>query len=100
MTYVADDCTLDMPKGPTLFGGRYIGKDEVRRAFAGRFSRFPNVHYGNPVHLVAGDIGISKWLLTGTTPAGVDIEVCGCDFYTFRNDQITRKDSYWKIVEA
>lgn len=27
------------------------------------------------------------------------IEVRGCDFYTFRDGQVIRKDSYWKIVE-
>jgi hypothetical protein len=25
--------------------------------------------------------------------------VWGCDFYTFRDGKVTRKDSYWKIVE-
>ncbi len=27
------------------------------------------------------------------------VEVRGCDFYTFRNGEVIRKDSYWKIVE-
>jgi hypothetical protein len=30
----------------------------------------------------------------------VQIEVNGCDFYTFRDGKITKKDSYWKIVEV
>ena len=28
------------------------------------------------------------------------MEVQGCDFYTFRNGKVIRKDSYWKIVES
>ena len=99
MDFVADDCDVDMPRGPFPFGARYVGKANVRQALAGRFAGLPNVHYGNPVHFVSGDTGISKWTLTGTTPAGVQVEVCGCDFYTFRDGKIIKKDSYWKIVE-
>jgi hypothetical protein len=29
----------------------------------------------------------------------VRTEVQGCDFYTFRDGKVVRKDSYWKIVE-
>jgi hypothetical protein len=82
MTFIAGDCALGMPKGPSPFGGAYVGKDEVRRAHARWFSGLPKVHYGNPVQLVAEDIGISKWLVTGIIPAGDEIEVCGCDFST------------------
>jgi ketosteroid isomerase-like protein len=42
---------------------------------------------------------MSKWTLTGTTRDGKRLEVRGCDFYTFRDDLVTRKDSYWKIVD-
>ena len=31
-------------------------------------------------------------------PEGLRLEVRGCDFYTFRNGLVVRKDSYWKIV--
>jgi len=43
---------------------------------------------------------MSRWILTGTTTReGVKKEVRGCDFYTFRDGKVIRKDSYWKIVE-
>ena len=42
---------------------------------------------------------MSRWLLTGTTPSGEKICVRGCDFYTFKDGKVQRKDSYWKIVE-
>ena len=59
------------------------------------------MHYGNGQHFVdeAAQTGMSKWLLTGTNRAGRKIAANGCDFYTFRNGQVIRKDSYWKIVE-
>ena len=61
----------------------------------------PDVHYGNEEHFVdeAAQTGMSKWLLTGTARDGTRRKVHGCDFYTFRDDKVIRKDSYWKIVE-
>ena len=35
MTFFAEDCVLEMPKGSFPFGSRYIGKIEVRHALAG-----------------------------------------------------------------
>ena len=35
----------------------------------------------------------------GTTVDGERLEVRGCDLWTFRGNEIVRKDSYWKIVE-
>ena len=98
MARFADDCVLEMPRGPDPWGARFAGKAAVRQALAGRFQGLPDVHYGDAIHLVAGDTGISKWTLTGTTAEGRRIEVRGCDFYSFRDGLVVRKDSYWKIV--
>ena len=101
MAFFADDCVLDMPRGGQPWGTRYAGKREVREALAGRFAGLPDVHYGNEEHFVdeAAGTGMSKWILTGTTREGTRREVHGCDFYTFRDGKVTRKDSYWKTVE-
>ncbi|TPE52942.1 nuclear transport factor 2 family protein [Amaricoccus solimangrovi] len=98
MDFFAEDCALDLPRGPEPHGSRYIGRDEVRRGLMTRFETTPDVHYGEIENFVAGDTGISRWLLTGTTPAGEKVRVRGCDFYTFRAGKVIRKDSYWKIV--
>ena len=98
MDCFADDCVFYMPRGERPRGDRYAGKAEVRAGLSKRFEGIPDVHYGDATHFVDGDTGISKWTLTGTTPAGTRIEVKGCDFYTFRDGLVTRKDSYWKIV--
>ena len=101
MSFFADDCVLEMPRGNRPWGSRSEGKSDVRKALAGRFEGLPDVHYGNARHFVddAAETGISKWTLTGTRRDGVRVEVCGCDFYTFRNGKVIAKDSYWKIVE-
>lgn len=101
MALFADDCVLEMPRGSKPWGTRCEGKRSVREALATRFEGLPDVHYGHAEHFVAAaaSTGISKWTLTGTTPEGVKKEVQGCDFYTFRDGKVIRKDSYWKIVE-
>ena len=101
MKLFADDCVLEMPRGNKPWGARFEGKDNVRAALATRFAGLPDVHYGDGEHFVdaSAETGMSKWVLTGTTREGARKEVHGCDFYTFRDGKVTRKDSYWKIVE-
>ena len=99
MKFFADDCSMDFPRGSEYCGQRFIGKAQVREALASRFKGIPDVHYGDDVHFVSGDRGVSEWTLTGTTLVGVPIKVRGCDLWEFKNGKIIRKDSYWKIVE-
>jgi ketosteroid isomerase-like protein len=101
MAFFADDCVLEMPRGGNPWGARHEGRSNVRKALASRFEGLPDVHYGKDEHFVdeAANTGMSKWTLTGTTRGGANVEVRGCDFYTFRNGKVVRKDSYWKIVE-
>jgi ketosteroid isomerase-like protein len=99
MSFFADDCALEMPRGPDPWGRRLEGRERVREGLAGRFAGIPDVHYGDDRHWLTGDRGCSEWLLTGTNVAGEKIEVRGCDLFEFRAGKITRKDSYCKIVE-
>jgi ketosteroid isomerase-like protein len=100
MGFFADDCSLDMPRGPEPWGERFVGKAAVRTALATRFEGLPDVHYGDARHWVSGNMGVSEWTLTGTTAqGGVRVRVRGCDHWEFRDGQVIRKDSYWKIVE-
>ncbi len=99
MGFFADDAVLEMPRGPDPWGRRYIGLAAIREGLRARFTGLPDVHYGDDTHYLDGDMGISQWTVTGTTPAGERIEARGCDFYSFRGGKITKKDSFWKIVE-
>jgi ketosteroid isomerase-like protein len=100
MDFFAEDCILQMPRGPEPWGQRYIGKSEVRKGLSTRFEGLPDIHYADDQHWVAGDRGFSKWTLTGTTREGRKLRVLGCDLFEFRHGKIVSKDSYWKIVEA
>jgi SnoaL-like domain len=86
MSYFAEDAVL-------------VGQVAVREGLASRFAMIPDVQYGDDRHWVCGNLGVSEWLLTGTTTAGARLAVRGCDHWEFRGDRIVRKDSYWKIVE-
>lgn len=100
MAFFSEDCTLEMPRGPHPWGTRFSGASAVRAALQSRFDGIPDVSYGDDSHVVVGDLGISQWTLQGTVAAtGERITVRGCDFFAFRNGKVTRKDSYWKIVE-
>jgi ketosteroid isomerase-like protein len=99
MGYFADDCVFYMPRGAGPRGDRYSGKEAVRAGLAKRFEGIPNVHYGQDHHWACGDLGVSEWTLTGTSVTGTRVEVRGVDLLEFVDGKITRKDSFWKIVE-
>lgn len=99
MTFFGDYPVFDFPRGQHPWGSRGEGREEVRRLLATRFEGIPDVHYGEDRHFVCGSRGVSEWLLTGTTRDGKALRIRGCDLFEFEGGKITRKDSYWKIVE-
>jgi ketosteroid isomerase-like protein len=99
MSYFADECVFYMPRGVGPRGDRYVGKADVRAGLAKRFEGIPNVHYGEDAHWVGSDFGVSEWTLTGTSVSGQHIRVRGVDLLEFAGGKITRKDSFWKILQ-
>ena len=96
MTFMSDDCVFESTAGPEPCGTRHAGRERVREAFARVFASFPDARFDNARHFVAGNRGVSEWIFTGTTADGKRIEVNGCDVFTFRNDNIAVKSSYFK----
>jgi taurine dehydrogenase small subunit len=96
MTFMADDCAFETTAGSEICGKRFEGRDAVRTAFARVFAIFPDAHFGNARHFVAGDRGCSEWTFTGTGADGKRVEVLGCDLFTFKNGKIALKSSYFK----
>ena len=96
MTFMSDHCVFETTAGPERYGKRYTGREQVREAFAGVFKRFPDAHFGEARHFVAGDRGVSEWVFTGTTADGQKVEANGCDIFTFRDGRIAVKSSYFK----
>jgi ketosteroid isomerase-like protein len=101
MSHFAEDCVFDSPRGPDVWGRRFVGKEEVARGLAARFEGIPDVHYGDDEHFACGNRGVSEWTISGTTVEGERIEVRGCDLWTFgEHGKLARKDSFWKIRES
>jgi ketosteroid isomerase-like protein len=99
LEFFTEDCILDMPRGPAPGGQRLVGKEQVGKGFQSRFDGIPDIVYGDDRHFSCGDRGVSEWTIRGTTAAGEQIEVRGCDLWEFTGGKISRKDSFWKIVE-
>ena len=99
MSFFADDCVMDMPRGPAPGGRRLVGKEQVRSGVQSRFDGIPDIHYGDDGHWSCGNRAVSEWTIRGTQANGEPIEVRGCDILEFTDGKISRKNSYWKIID-
>jgi len=99
MSFFAHDCVMEMPRGPGPGGQRLVGKRQVRAGIQARFDGIPDIHYGDDRHWTCGERGVSEWTIRGTHLSGDAIEVRGCDLFEFTDGKISRKDSFWKIVD-
>ena len=100
MSMMTDDCVFEASAGSEVNGERSEGKQAVRVAYAAVFETFPDAHWANATHFVAGNRGVSEWTFTGTRKDGKRVEVTGCDLFTFRDGKITIKNSYRKNPPA
>jgi steroid delta-isomerase-like uncharacterized protein len=99
LEFFTEDCVFDAPRGPAPGGIRLVGKEQVRKGFQARFDGIPDIVYGDARHFSSGDRGVSEWTIRGTQATGEPIEVRGCDLFEFTDGKISRKDSFWKIIE-
>ena len=96
MSHMTADCVFEASAGPDFDGEKFIGQEQVSKAFEKVFATFPDAHWGTPRHFVLGTRGFSEWLFTGTKLDGAKVEVTGCDLFTFQNGKIAIKNSYRK----
>jgi steroid delta-isomerase-like uncharacterized protein len=99
MSFFSEDCVFDTPRGPAPGGRRLIGTEQVRAGIQSRFDGIPDIQYGDDRHWTADDRGVSEWTIRGTQTNGEHIEVRGCDLFEFADGKISRKDSFWKIID-
>ena len=92
MGCMTDDCVF-----VTSSGTRFEGLAAVREAFEGVFEPFPDACWGNDIHFVSGDRGVSEWVFRGTDAEDqTSVEEQGCDIFRFRGGKILVKDTYLK----
>jgi len=96
MSFMTDDCVFEASAGEAIDGEKYIGQQEVAKAFENVFATFKDAHWRNARHFISGNRGFSEWIFTGTKSDGSKVEVTGCDLFTFKNGKIAIKNSYRK----
>ena len=96
MSFMTDDCVFEAVGGPDACGARHSGRAAVRKAFAQAWESFPDAHWGNGRHFIAGDRGVSEWTFTGTAADGSRVVANGCDVFTFRDGKIAVKSAFRK----
>jgi ketosteroid isomerase-like protein len=96
MLHMTEDCVFEASAGPDADGEKFIGQEQVRKAFENVFTVFPDAKWSNATHFISGDRGCSEWIFTGTKTDGTRVEVTGCDLFTFENGKIAIKNSYRK----
>ncbi|PCE66023.1 nuclear transport factor 2 family protein [Sediminicola luteus] len=96
MACMTPDCIYEGSAGTHAHGTRFSGAKEVRQSFLDIFKAFPDAQWNDDTHFVSGDRGCSMWYFTGTYANGKQVEVNGCDLFTFRDGKIHIKDSYRK----
>ena len=96
MAHMTADCVFEASGGPEVFGERFTGQEQVRKAFEDVFATYPDAHWANPQHVISGDRGFTEWTFTGTKKDGTKTEITGCDLFTFREGKIATKNSFRK----
>lgn len=96
MSHMTEDCVFEASAGPNLNGEKFVGQEQVKKAFENVFATFPDARWGNSQHFISGNRGLSEWIFTGTKADGTRVEVTGCDVFTFKDGKIAIKNSYRK----
>ena len=96
MSFMSADPLFQLSAGPDKDGSRFQGWDNVKSGFQAVLDMFPDGSWGDDSHFVAGDRGVSEWTFRATAQDGKNIEVRGCDIFTFENGKISVKNSFRK----
>ena len=96
MSHMTNDCVFEASAGPDFDGEKFVGQEQVKKAFEDVFATFPDAHWGNARHVISGNRGFSEWVFAGTKPDGTKVEVTGVDLFTFTDGKIAIKNSYRK----
>lgn len=100
LSHFSEDVVWLMARGPDAKVGRkLVGKRAIGEVLSARYKQIPDMRWTDMRHWVMGDKAISEWIVRGTLPGGGKLNLLGCDLWEFRGDLVTKKDTYWKVVE-
>jgi len=103
VSFFAEDGVFCLSRGPEPVGRTLAGKAAIGKALADRFVQIPDMRWENEEYILApgddNDRAISIWTVRGKSADGEALDYQGCDIYTFKDDKIVHKNTFWKIVE-
>ncbi len=103
LSYFADDCEWLMARGPDPWEGKRLhGKAAIAGVLSARYAVVPDMRWVDMAHFISpdGSKACSEWTVKGTPKEGAPIDWLGCDVWTFRDGLVTKKDTYWKLIES
>lgn len=98
MSFMTDDCIFETAAGKDVYGNRFVGHEQVKKAFESAWIQFPDAQWLDASHVVTGNTGISEWRFCGTDLKGIKLEANGVDVFTFRDGKIFKKNVFRKQV--
>src|ERR1700691_1754916 len=101
VAFFAEAGGFPLARGPETVGRTLKGKATIREALADRFAVIPDMRWENEEYILAPEANraISVWTVRGKSADGEELNYQGCDIYTFKNDKIVHKNTFWKQVE-
>lgn len=100
LSHFVDDCVWLMAGGPhPPEGRRCTGKDEIGEVLSTRYKQIPDMRWEDMRHWIVDQTkAISEWTVRGTPDGGQPFAYLGCDLWEFRDGYVTKKDTYWKMI--
>ena len=93
----AEDGVFRNAMGSDGAGLTYKGRTEIRDVFEKLFKNNPDIQWRATAEYVSGNHGVAEWHRTATTASGEKQDWLGCDLFTFRDNMIVLKDTFFKI---
>lgn len=103
LSYFCDDCEWLMARGPDPWEAKRLrGKAAIGEVLAARYKVIPDMRWVDMRHFISadGERACSEWTVKGTPKEGPPINWLGCDIWTFKDGMVTKKDTYWKLIES
>ena len=98
MDHMHEECSFFASVGFDVEGTKCVGREEVRKGFESLWENYPDAHFESiGEDFFSGDRGCSEWIFSGTRKSdGKKVMGQGCDLYTFKDGQISLKNSMRK----
>lgn len=103
LAYFAEDCEWLMARGPDPWEAKRLeGKAAIGKVLSERYAVIPDMRWVDMQHFISkdGNRACSEWTVKGTPKEGPPIDWLGCDIWTFRDGMVTKKDTYWKLIDG